>query len=45
MCEYLNTNIRIKKTSQSDRYALRSNLRTQDTHRMKFTGGLKKIHH
>lgn len=33
---------RIKNTSQSERYALRSSLRTQDTHRMRLTGGLTK---
>lgn len=33
---------RIKHTSQSERYALRSSLRTQDTQRMRLTGGLTK---
>jgi hypothetical protein len=33
---------RVKNTSQSERYAIRANLRTQDTHRMRLTGGIKK---
>jgi len=33
---------RVKNTSQSERYAMRAGLRTQDTHRMRLTGGLKK---
>lgn len=44
MNEYLGTTTvnRAKNTSQSERYAIRANLRTQDTHRMRLTGGLKK---
>lgn len=42
MNNYLISEERVKKTSQSERYSIRSSLRTQDGHRMRFTGGLKK---
>ena len=42
MVDYINSCTRPKNTSQSERYALRSSLRTQDTHRMRLTGGLKR---
>ena len=42
MNDYINSFLRPKKTSQSERYAIRSSLKSQDTMRMRFTGGLKK---
>ena len=42
MVDYINSCTRVKNTSQSERYVLRSSLRTQDTHRMRLTGGLKR---
>lgn len=45
MIEYINSCTRpknVSQTSQSERYALRASLRTQDTHRMRLTGGLKR---
>ena len=42
MNAYILSFLRPKKTSQSERYAIRSNLKSQDTTRMRFTGGLKK---
>ena len=42
MNNYLYTTLRPKQTSQSERQGLRANLKSQDTTRMRFTGGVKK---
>ena len=42
MSEFLTAFTRPSRTSQSERYAMRASLMSQEGTRMRFTGGLKK---